>query len=617
VSAPPPPYSIEDERAPLSESPRAAPAPMPIVFDSMHGPLSGILHVARTPVPRGSTVVICSPIGYESMLTHRTQRHLAERLSALGFHVLRFDYHGTGDSSGRQDEPGRVAAWLASIDAAIDMLRTRTGIRATTLVGIRTGALLAATAANRRQDVGTLVLWAPGQNGRSYVREFRAFNTVKQKSETANDASEAKDEVVAGYFLSRETLDELSQLNLMTSEFGAVKRALLLGRDDLPSSEPRIVAHLVSKGVQAEHSTVPGYAGMMRDAEFSTLPDAALGYMVDWLAAAHGPCTNGVPSASVRPPRSDVLAIQGRNGESVHERAVAYDDDETLFGILAQRPEPIGARARTAMLFLNVGSNHHVGPHRMYVTMSRELAALGFSAFRFDVAGLGESHAHPGMKENLLYSRRSIADVQQAMTYLERTIGAERFILFGICSGAYLAFHTTVADARVCAQILVNPQTFEWREGDSLEIKIRKESYKSTRFYRQAVFKKDTWFRLYRREINLRGIADQLVDRSLQQIAANVSRALSLSPDGVGQVAQSFSAVSDRGTHSLLIYSANDGGLDVIESHLGSGGGRMRRRKNFRFEIIDGADHTITPIESQHELERIVLLYMATAFGQS
>ena len=160
-----------------------------------------------------------------------------------------------------------------------------------------------------------------------------------------------------------------------------------------------------------------------------------------------------------------MLLTQSRGARTIAERVLAYDDAGRLFGVLAQPTEPIGRRARTAMLLLNVGSNHHIGPHRMYVTLSRELAALGFSAFRLDVAGLGESARPSGGKENSLYAHQSILDVQQAMTFLTRIIDAERFVLCGICSGAYLAFHATAADPRVSGQILVNPQTFEWREG--------------------------------------------------------------------------------------------------------------------------------------------------------
>ena len=92
-------------------------------------------------------------------------------------------------------------------------------------------------------------------------------------------------------------------------------------------------------------------------------------------------------------------------------------------------------------------------------------------------------------------------------------------------------------------------------------------------------------------------------------------RALLHVPDGGGDVARSFAAISDRGSHSLLVYSGNDGGIDVIESHLGTAGGRMRRRKNFRFEIIDGADHTITPLRSQEEMEKLLAGYMCSVFA--
>jgi hypothetical protein len=41
----------------------------------------------------------------------------------------------------------------------------------------------------------------------------------------------------------------------------------------------------------------------------------------------------------------------------------------------------------------------------------------------------------------------------------------------------------------------------------------------------------------------------------------------------------------------------------------------MRRRKNFRFEIIDGADHTITPLRSQEEMEKLLAGYMCSVFA--
>ena len=252
---------LADERAPLGEPTGDRLPPTPIVFECSFGSLTGFHHAARPSVVRATTVVLCPPVGYDAMLTHRTYRHLAERLGALGFHVLRFDYHGTGDSAGWQDEPGRVVAWLASIDAAIDELSARTGIGQVTLFGVRTGALLAAASAARRRDVATLVLWAPGSNGRAYVREFRAFNTVKSAAFSARGAPVEKDEVVAGYFFSAKTLHELSQIDLMKTELGAVKQALVLGRDDLPGAERRLVAHWTAKGVHVGATERRGLRG--------------------------------------------------------------------------------------------------------------------------------------------------------------------------------------------------------------------------------------------------------------------------------------------------------------------------------------------------------------------
>jgi hypothetical protein len=65
----------------------------------------------------------------------------------------------------------------------------------------------------------------------------------------------------------------------------------------------------------------------------------------------------------------------------------------------------------------------------------------------------------------------------------------------------------------------------------------------------------------------------------------------------------------------LLVFSSNDGGLDVIERHLGHGARRMRGRGHFRLEIVEGADHTFTPLESQNALRAIVTGFICKSFS--
>ena len=74
-------------------------------------------------------------------------------------------------------------------------------------------------------------------------------------------------------------------------------------------------------------------------------------------------------------------------------------------------------------------------------------------------------------------------------------------------------------------------------------------------------------------------------------------------------------ALSDRGVESFLVFSFSDGGLDVIERHLGGEGRRMRGRRNFELAIVEGADHTFTPVASQEALYALIQRYVATRFG--
>ncbi|WP_163996412.1 serine aminopeptidase domain-containing protein [Pyxidicoccus caerfyrddinensis] len=601
--------------------------PQAIAFGPTERRLFGWYHAPRG-TPRGMGVVLCNPLGYEAMPAHRTYRHLAARLADAGFAVLRFDYDGTGDSSGYDDEPGRVSAWLASIGTAIDEVKRRSGTAQVCLFGLRLGGLFALATAAAREDVRALMLWATPATGRAYVRELRAFRQIKEKDSVGPPReSPTPGEEIAGYLLLPETADGLSGLRPLETPTRAVQQALLIGRDDLPGAEAQIAKHLTACGVSVSSPTVPGYSAAMRDAEFTELPEAALGTLVDWLRrtddSSEGRALAGEgPSADTAASES-VLVCTAPGGAQVRERAVRYGREGRLFGIVAEPPSEAPSGDRAGVLFVSVGANHRTGPNRMHVTLSRELASRGFVAMRLDIAGVGDSPAAPGEKEHPLYSKASVRDIQEAMDWLGHAYGLRRYVVASLCSGAFLTFHASVQDERVAGQVLINPQTFVWRTGDSLVIKQREQrpayetSFKSTRFYRTAVLRKETWRRLLRGEIQVRRIARELLSRA-------VKRAQTLPLPGPLQgaeqrehlaVRRSFSALVDRGVQSLLVYSANDGGLDVIERYLGPRARRLANKPNFRMEIVDGPDHTFTPLWSQAYLGTLILEFVTTHFG--
>ena len=579
---------------------------IPLVFGPPHGAVFGFYHAPAAP-SHGIGVVLCNPLGYEAMCSHRTYRRLAERLAARGVPALRFDYHGTGDSSGDADEPGRVDAWLASIDAAVGTLRQRAGVASIGLFGVRVGATLAVTAAANDGNIDSLILWAPTATGREYLRELRAFRLIKQAADGATSATRSGGEEAAGYHFDKETVARLASLDPLVRSGHVAKRVLIIPRDDLSGSERTLARHLETGGADVRVMPAPGYARMMRDPQETIVPETTLEEMVDWLLeAAH--TSTGPPPGDEPAPTVLVASVPGR-AKSVTERAVHFGVGRRLFGIVTEPSDTSGASERPGIILLNVGANHRVGPNRMYVSIARELAANDFLCLRFDVAGLGDSTIAPGAQENRLYSKDSVADVKAAMTLLGETYGVRRFVLVGLCSGAYLAFHTCVADPRVVGQVLLNPQTFEWKEGDSLELSIRHGFY-STRYYARSLLNPAVWRRALRGEVKLGAIArvlrERLVARTLAGIQGIAARAWNDS-EPLTDVARAFRAMSERGVESLLIFSFDDGGLDMMEKHLGTEGRKMRGRDNFRLAIVEGADHTFTPIGPQRAVQALIV----------
>ena len=99
--------------------------------------LHGLLHEPTPVEARGVCVLLLSPGVKGRVGPHRLYLKLSDRLAGLGFHVLRFDYHGLGDSEG--ELPERVLAdmynsiqggrYVDDTIAAMDWMQRTAGIR--------------------------------------------------------------------------------------------------------------------------------------------------------------------------------------------------------------------------------------------------------------------------------------------------------------------------------------------------------------------------------------------------------------------------------------------------------------------------------------------------------
>lgn len=133
--------------------------------------LLGVYHPAKANMDRGEGVVLCYPFGQEYMRSHRAFLRLANTLSSKGYHVLRFDYRGTGDSAGDLEDVTPLD-WLEDIDLAVQEIRDMAAVEKVTLLGLRMGGLLAGKSAVKLTSVDALVVWDPIVCGGDYLKQL-------------------------------------------------------------------------------------------------------------------------------------------------------------------------------------------------------------------------------------------------------------------------------------------------------------------------------------------------------------------------------------------------------------------------------------------------------------
>ena len=140
------------------------------------------------------------------------------------------------------------------------------------------------------------------------------------------------------------------------------------------------------------------------------------------------------------------------------DQAVVFGQFQNLVGTMtapASRydDEGAGETANVAAIFLNAGMLHHAGPFRLHVDLARTIANYGISSLRFDLSGIGESL---GVGAGGRSIDRAANETSQAMDFMFEAYGIEKFILFGLCSGADDSVHTALKDSRVVGVVAMD-----------------------------------------------------------------------------------------------------------------------------------------------------------------
>jgi alpha-beta hydrolase superfamily lysophospholipase len=569
---------------------------IPAYFGPAERPLFGWLHPASTASPVG--LVVCNPFGYEAVCAHRSLRHFCEAAAAAGVPALRFDYDGTGDSAGHDREPERLQAWVRSVQHAADFLRAQTGVERVVLLGVRLGALVATLAAVERDDVDALIAIAPVVAGKAHLRELRALQMAMLRPPTPPSVvPEEGVQEALGFVLTAETKVAISAVDLLKLDKRPSSSLLLIERDDLPAADAW-PERLVAQGVAVDRRRLPGYTEMMLGPQFAEVPQAMVAATVEWLTqrkngAARGP----QPSPSPLPPAT-ARFVGGEPPRAVVETASFIDPERRLFGVLSN-PDGAPPVRRKGLLLLNAGSVHHIGSNRLYVALARRWAALGHAVLRVDISGIGDSYPRAGEPENVVYTEHASADVAAALAFLRGQPGVVEVHALGLCSGAYNAFKAAVAGVPLDGVVLINPLTFFYKPGMSLDVAPYHVTEEAAR-YSKRLYSLDAWKKLLRGDVKLQAAAEIMI-RRVGLLAKDRLRAVArLAGVKLGDdLALELRDVTRRNVALRFIFAADDPGISLLKNQGGSTVDQLRRRGQLAIDFIEGADHTFTPLWSQ------------------
>jgi amino acid adenylation domain-containing protein len=243
----------QTREAPAQKEQETRKTAAPFYFGAADSALFGVYAPPSGSVTRQAVVLMCAPIGAEYMRTHYAVRLVSTQLARAGFHTLRFDYHGTGDSSGNV-ETGQFDRWTDDIALAARELIERSGVRDLTVVGLRMGAALAVEAlASRNIKAQGLVLWDPVVSGGDYLATMEKLNS--EVAAERNAPLRPTDELF-GFRFPQDLRTKIHGLEL-TDRLRKVdvKNAALIVSEDLPQYGA-LLSEMRSRGLEARFSVV-------------------------------------------------------------------------------------------------------------------------------------------------------------------------------------------------------------------------------------------------------------------------------------------------------------------------------------------------------------------------
>lgn len=268
------------------------------------------------------------------------------------------------------------------------------------------------------------------------------------------------------------------------------------------------------------------------------------------------------------------------------ETVLLFGPEKSLVGVITDPPPEARRAERPAVVLLNAGLLHRVGPNRLYVRLARRLAASGLVVARFDLSGVGDSRP---AGERSGFAERAVAETRACIDLLAATRGARRFVVGGLCSGADHALLVAGEDPRIVGVALLEPVSAP-------------STAQVIDSYRDRLLRPTSWVRLLTgRSEAWTILARRLLARLGPRPRGAAAAPPPAPPSDAGSPGDRMRRFAERGGALCLVYSAGNPAhyhyRTVLRRQLdGVPADRLR------VEVISGTDHVFTPLDSQGRL---------------
>lgn len=544
-------------------------------IDSASGPLFCCFHPPRGPAQRRA-VLLCETLGSERMNLHLAYRHLALRLSYAGYPTLRFDYAGTGDSSGSPRDPDWAENWISGLNSASDYLLGRSGAKNLALFGARFGGTLAAHFAASRPDVNALLLWGPYLSGSAFLRSERALHQIVNANEAAltPKCAQTGDREFIGFLYNAAARERMESIRLLDIKDQICRDARIIAWDQ-DSPEDQLASHLSASGAHVQFDRPVGLISEDSVTE-QAVPDILIREAIRWLDKVENSAGRSARKQTETLPLRPVAAVSraATNRTKITEEVVRFDKDRGLFGVLTHGAVTVKDMQGVSLLLVNGGNNHRAGINRNHVEWARDAALRGVTTLRFDIRGLGDSAPLRPHDLNRLYRNDTNKDLRSAIDLLESRGRGNLIMVCGLCAGAFQALHAARFDSRVSALVLLD--LLRWDTRASLVA--------------NAGF-------LARRQ------------RNLGRTWRSIRRFLGMSPKqarAVEQLGDWLCKLTQRKVDIVCVGRASGDGFERFRDAIEPVRQELEASGRFRHEMLASTDHIFSPIWAQERLSEIL-----------